>query len=111
MTPGNNSESGTDASTATDNQGQNPHVVFIDGTGDDHRHEVDEDIVDAVTLIKLAGYDVEPEEYILEALRGQSGSVVQEFDPQGENDLPTTVDLTDQHRKHFQVSTRGEVFI
>lgn len=93
-----------------ENRGRNPHVVFVDGTGDDNRLAYEDDIVDAETIIEDAGYDESPEEYILEALKGQSEEVDEQFDPQGEAG-PSQVDLTEQHRKHFQVTTRGEVFI
>jgi len=85
-------------------------VIFVDGAGDENKQTYETDVVEAVTIIERAGYDEDPEEYILEALRGQSGAVVEQFDPQGEAG-PSEVDLTDQHRKHFRVSTRGEVFI
>lgn len=95
---------------SSENRDRNPHVVFVDGTGDDNRLTYEGDIVEAVTIIEDAGYDESPEEYILEALKGQSGEVNEQFDPQGEAG-PTQVDLTEQHREHFQVTTRGEVFI
>jgi hypothetical protein len=86
------------------------HVIFVDGAGEEHKQTYESDVVDAVTIITEAGYEEEPDQYILEALRGQSGAVVEEFDPQGDAG-PTKVDLTEQHREHFQVTTRGEVFI
>lgn len=85
-------------------------VIFVDGAGDENRQTYETDVVEAMRIIEGAGYDEDPEEYILEALRGQSGAVVEQFDPQGEAG-PSKVDLTDQHRKHFRVTTRGEVFI
>lgn len=99
-----------DSSTEDGPERDGNRVIFVDGAGVDDEQRYDEEIVDAVRIIRDAGYVEDPNEYILEALRGQSGSVVEEFDPQGEAG-PTEVDLTDQHRRHFQVRTRGEVFI
>lgn len=86
------------------------HVIFVDGTGEDSKQVYNESVVEAAEIIERAGYREEPEDYILEALRGQSGAVEEEFDPQGEAG-PVEVDLSDQSRKHFRVRTRGEVFI
>lgn len=93
-----------------ENDSPDHYVIFVDGAGDGNRQTHEDDIVDAVTIIERAGYAEDPEAYILEALRGQSGDVDEQFDPQGEVG-PAQVDLTDLHRKHFQVTTRGEVFI
>lgn len=84
------------------------YVIHVDGP--ENKQTYDTDVVDAVTIIRRAGYEEDPDQYVLEALRGQSGAVVEEFDPRGEEG-PSEVDFTDQHREHFQVSTRGEVFI
>lgn len=89
---------------------QSHHVIFVDGAEEENKQTYESDVVDAVTIIAEAGYEEESDQYILEALRGQSGAVVEEFDPQGDAG-PTEVDLTEQHREHFQVTTRGEVFI
>lgn len=90
-------------------QPRNVHEIFVDGAGKDNRQRYERDIVEAATIIERAGYD-DPDQYILEALRGESDNVEGQFDPQGEAG-PTEVDLTDQHRKHFRVTTRGQVFI
>lgn len=105
------SETDTEDTTEEPNtdQGQIRHEIFVDGTGEANRQAYEDDIVDATTIIEAAGYD-DPAQYILEALRGQSGDVEEQFDPQGEAG-PTQVDLTDQHRTHFEVTTRGQVFI
>lgn len=95
---------------SNEDQSQSNHVIFVDGTGDDNRQTHEDDVVSTVTIIEMAGYEEDPEEYILEALRGQSGDVDEQFDPQGKAG-PTEVDLAEQHRTHFQVTTRGEVFI
>jgi hypothetical protein len=97
----------TEDSTA--NQGQNIHVIFVDGGGEDDKQTYEDDVVDSATIIERAGYD-DPDQYILEALRGQSDNVEEQFDPQDEAG-PAEVNLTDQHRKHFRVTTRGQVFI
>jgi hypothetical protein len=102
-----NTSETTEDSTA--GQGQNAHVIFVDGAGEDNKQTYEVDIVDAAAIIERAGYD-DPDQYILEALRGQSDNVEEQFDPQGEAG-PAEVDLTDQHRKHFRVTTRGQVFI
>lgn len=102
-------ERGTDSGESTANQGENEHVVFVDGAGEDNRQTYEADVVAASTIIEAAGYD-DADQYILEALRGQGGDVEEQFDPQGEAG-PTEVDLTDQHRTHFRVTTRGQVFI
>lgn len=94
---------------STVDQGQNAHVIFVDGAGEDNKQTYESDIVDAAIIIEGGGYD-DPDQYILEALRGQSGNVEEQFDPQDEAG-PSEVDLTDQHRKHFRVTTRGQVFI
>lgn len=86
------------------------YVIFVDGAGQDSQQVYSESIVEAAEIIERAGYEEEPADYILEALRGQSGAVEEEFDPQGEAG-PVNVDLSDQSRKHFRVRTRGEVFI
>lgn len=106
--PTDDSSETTDVSTA--DQGENDHVIFVDGTGEDNRQTYDQDIVDAVTIIEEAGYEEDPERYILEALERPGGDADEQFDPQGEFG-PTQVDLTEQDRTHFQVTTRGEVFI
>lgn len=106
----NESDTDTGRGEQSGNAGQNRHVIFVDGAGEANQQTYEDDIVDAVTIIEQAGYDEAPEEYILEALRGQSGNVEEQFDPQGEVG-PSEVDLSEQHRKHFQVTTRGEVFI
>lgn len=93
-----------------ENQDQTNHVIFVDGAGNDDRQTYDEDVVEAVNIIEEAGYDEDPEKYILEALKGQRGDVDEQFDPKEEAG-PNEVDLTEQHRTHFQVTTRGEVFI
>lgn len=98
----------TAENSEADDRTDTHHIIHVDGP--ENRQTYDTDVVDAVTIISRAGYDEDPDEYILEALRGQSGAVVEEFDPRGEEG-PTEVDLTGQHRDHFQVSTRGEVFI
>lgn len=90
-------------------QSRNVHVIFVDGAGEDNKQRYERDVVEAATIIERAGYD-DPNQYILEALRGQSDNVEEQFDPQGEAG-PSDVDLTDQHRKHFRVTTRGQVFI
>lgn len=97
----------TEDSTA--NQGQNSHVIFVDGTGEEDKQTYDNDVVDSAIIIERAGYD-DPDQYILESLRGQSDNVEEQFDPQGEAG-PAKVDLTEQHREHFRVTTRGQVFI
>lgn len=96
--------------TEDQNQGEKRHTIFVDGTGVDAQQSYEDDVVEAATIIVNAGYGEEPEQYILEALRGQSGDVVEEFDPQGEVGA-SSVDLTEKHREHFRVTTRGEVFI
>lgn len=88
---------------------QNVHVIFVPGAGEDNKQRYESDVVEAASIIERAGYD-DPDQYILEALRGQSDNVEEQFDPQGEAG-PAEVDLTDQHRKHFRVTTRGQVFI
>lgn len=98
----------TAENSEADDRADTQHVIHVDGP--ENKQTYDTDVVDAVTIISRAGYDEDPDEYILEALRGQSGAVVEEFDPRGEEGS-SEVDLTDQHRDHFQVSTRGEVFI
>lgn len=104
-----NDQQTTQASEERDRTGSR-HVIFVDGPGPEAKQTYDTDVVDAATIIANAGYAEEPEEYVLEALRGQSEDVVEQFDPQG--DLgPSEVDLTDRHRVHFRVTTRGQVFI
>lgn len=104
------SDSDTDTDERSDDETGAINVIFVDGTGDDAKQTHEADIVDAVTIIENAGYDESPSEYILEALEGQGGDVDEQFDPQGEVG-PREVDLTEQHRTHFRVTTRGEVFI
>jgi len=94
---------------STTDHGHNTHVIFVDGTGETHQQTYEKDVIEAVTIIEEAGYDEDPETYILEALRGESGAVDEEFDPQGEAG-PNEVKLTEKHRKFFQVTTRGEPF-
>lgn len=94
-----------------DNEHQNGrHVIFVDGAGEANQQVYDEDIVDAATIIQNAGYHESPGQYVLEALRGQSGDVQEQFDPDEEVG-PSEVDLTGRHRKHFQVITQGDIFI
>lgn len=91
-------------------EGRNPHEIFVDGTGESNRQRYEDDVVDAVTIIEAAGYQQQPDQYVLEALRGANGPVEEQFDPRGDVG-PAEVDLTHQHRKFFRVTTRGQVFV
>lgn len=91
-------------------EGRDPHVIFVDGTGESAQQRYGDDVVDAVTIIEAAGYQEQPDQYVLEALRAPNGPVEEQFDPRGEVG-PAEVDLTGQHRKFFRVTTRGQVFV
>lgn len=77
-----------------DNKGRT-HVVHIGGKTE----KFDEAVVQARAIIGLVEDDVD--DFVLQSLKGESGQSEAEFTADEE------VDLSEQHRTHFRVMSRG----
>lgn len=88
-----------DEESSDEHGGKDHYVVFVDGIKD----TVDETVVPASRLIEVSQDN--PENFDLVALRGRGGGDVRVFDHNDE------VDLSDQHRKHFDTKGDGKNYV
>lgn len=89
----------SDSEAAEPEDSPRVNVVFVDGI----KHEIEEDTVQARRLIEVAQDD--SENFDLVALRGRGGGEVRVFDHTEE------VDLTEEHRTHFDTKGDGKNFV
>lgn len=84
---------------STDSQGPQQHVVHVDGI----RATFEEDIVSAARLIEVSQDN--PQNFDLVALRGEGGGDERIFDHTED------VNLTEQHRDHFDTKGDGQNYV
>jgi|GEM_PF-615250 hypothetical protein len=78
-----------------DNESGRTYVVHIGGV----KEKFDEAVVQARTIIELVEDDVD--DFVLQSTKGKNGQSEAEFTPDEE------VDLSEDHRTHFRIMSRG----